>query len=872
MSEKIEILQDKVLNEYGKKPFRELEIPPHITQNLSKDLREYQIEALKYYLANDETFKKNHLMFNMATGSGKTLIMAALMLDCFKKGFSNFIFFVDKTQIVEKTKANFSDKKSNKYLFAQNINIEGQNVEINTINNLNSSKKGFINIYFTTVQSLYSLLTNERENALTLQDLKNIKLVFLADEAHHLNTETKKGKKEDEIKEGWQGVINEAFNSHKENLMFEFSATIPKFENVLEKYKDKIIYEYDLAKFCKEGFSKRIFLMKYESRDIKERFLGGILMSVFRELIAFKHNISLKPVILFKSQSIQKSKDNHALFLEFIQSLYFKDIETFYANLDSKDTLLKSSLKFFENHFREDIFNKLSIHIKASFKENFIINTNDDKELENNQILLNNLEYKDNLVRVIFAVDKLNEGWDVLNLFDIVRLDDSKAKGASTKEAQLIGRGARYYPFLTQNFSDEMKYKRKFDSDLDNELSNLERLNYHTVNDVEFIKQLDKTMEKQGLFIELEKKKITLKPNEKILEKIKNEEIYYVKNDRFRKKGLFKSYDKAKIQTQLRTLKVPLFSNEINEEEKFKDLQNENKFLQDDFTLLKNLNENIDEKYFLKAMNKLGMSFDFLQKQFNFTSKSEFIKQYLGQINILFHKKQKFNSAKVCLNLSLFILENFKNLSQKISQEYEIKPFRIYPFKMGEREILTQKENEKILEVKKYEWLYYHDKMLKDSNLEVSFLEFIEGQKERLNQSFEKWFVLRNESFNEFKIYDNRLDGEIPLPTYAMGFEPDFILFAKRREDESFFGIECFIEAKGEHLAGSVSSVGADSWKEELLKEIDNKKFKEYFTDKKASTSKDLNKPFILKTLPFFKGLNDEKFEEAFLAFLKDEL
>ena len=135
MSEKIEILQDKVLNEYGKKPFRELEIPPHITQNLSKDLREYQIEALKYYLANDETFKKNHLMFNMATGSGKTLIMAALMLDCFKKGFSNFIFFVDKTQIVEKTKANFSDKKSNKYLFAQNINIEGQNVEINTINN-----------------------------------------------------------------------------------------------------------------------------------------------------------------------------------------------------------------------------------------------------------------------------------------------------------------------------------------------------------------------------------------------------------------------------------------------------------------------------------------------------------------------------------------------------------------------------------------------------------------------------------------------------------------------------------------------------------------------------------------------------------------
>ena len=43
-----------------------------------------------------------------------------------------------------------------------------------------------------------------------------------------------------------------------------------------------------------------------------------------------------------------------------------------------------------------------------------------------NAQLLNNLEDPDNPIRAIFAVYKLNEGWDVLNLFDIVKIDEKK--------------------------------------------------------------------------------------------------------------------------------------------------------------------------------------------------------------------------------------------------------------------------------------------------------------------------------------------------------------------------------------------------------------------------------------------------------------
>ena len=77
-------------------------------------------------------------------------------------------------------------------------------------------------------------------------------------------------------------------------------------------------------------------------------------------------------------------------------------------------------------------------------------------------MIVNSLEDKNNEYRAVFAVDKLNEGWDVLNLFDIVRLyntrdpDKSGKVGKTTmSEAQLIGRGARYCPFKLkddQNF------------------------------------------------------------------------------------------------------------------------------------------------------------------------------------------------------------------------------------------------------------------------------------------------------------------------------------------------------------------------------------------------------------------------------------
>ena len=53
----------------------------------------------------------------MATGSGKTLVMAGLIIYLYEQGYRNFLFFVNSTNIIEKTRDNFFNTTSSKYLF-----------------------------------------------------------------------------------------------------------------------------------------------------------------------------------------------------------------------------------------------------------------------------------------------------------------------------------------------------------------------------------------------------------------------------------------------------------------------------------------------------------------------------------------------------------------------------------------------------------------------------------------------------------------------------------------------------------------------------------------------------------------------------------
>lgn len=837
--------------------YSDIEIPAYITQNLAKTLREYQVSALKHYLIQRKKPNTNHLMFNMATGSGKTLIMAALMIECYKQGYRNFVFFVNATSILEKTKLNFSDSKCEKYLFNDEIVINSRRVEINVVNNFSEAREDCINIIFNTIQGIYSTFTNAKENAITLDDLAEHKIVYLADEAHHLNSETKDKDKLDNAekleKRSWESIMSEAFSKNKANLMLEFTATIPQVLQVLDKYKDKIVFEYTLQSFYNDKFSKKIYLLKYENKALKGRFLGAILLNIFRQIVGLESGLKeFKPVILFKSETKNNSLTNEENFKEFVRNLSENEVREFYKNLDTKEAgLLALSLEFFKIYFKKDEFyGDLTRQIKGTFSEDFIINMNSKINEENRQKTINSLESKDNLIRVIFAVDRLNEGWDVLNLFDIVRCksnDKATSKDITTKEAQLIGRGARYYPFKLNETQD--KFRRKFDEDNDEQtrfLKALEALSYHALNELDFIKNLNKSLADLGLNFENDTKKVILKPQKKAKD-LGVKSIKIAKNERKESLGgLFAPLEAQEklqnfIKEHTQTLNIPLFNENFVKqgEPKFdKNTENEPENFKNQA-----LKEILQKRVILKALNAERLNFTDLKRDFSeVKSKDEFIENYLFKARSNCHKKQNF-SSKAQLEIAKFLINSLKKEidKQRTSKIYEVLPFKVGEFSLKEREIWTNKEEQSAT---KYEWLVY-DKFLKDSGLEEQFLNFIERIKDEISEIFEKWLVIRNEQFSELMIYDERAGD-----SYGKGFAPDFVFWGHKKMGDELV-VQCFIEAKGEHINENKDN----KWKEEFLLTLQNKI---------------IDNAVNINGLGFFKQNNQAEFNDKFREFLKN--
>ena len=144
------------------------------------------------------------------------------------------------------------------------------------------------------------------------------------------------------------------------------------------------------------------------------------------------------------------------------------------------------------NYFQKENISSENLirELQEDFAEEKCMLLDSENVDEEKQLILNSLESKNNETRAIFAVNMLNEGWDVLNLFDIVRLYDTrdgkyirgKYKPGNTTmgEAQLIGRGARCFPFLPVRSTQtgqldeiEDKYKRKFDDDIEDDMEYL---------------------------------------------------------------------------------------------------------------------------------------------------------------------------------------------------------------------------------------------------------------------------------------------------------------------------------------------------------------------------------------------------------------
>ena len=848
--------------------------------NPAFSVREYQKEALGrfYYYYEEYSHKQKpiHLMFNMATGSGKTLIMAANILYLYQKGYRNFIFFTRLGNIIQKTKANFLDPNSKKYLFADKITLNRQEIKIKEVDNFEGVNDDDINIIFSTTALLHNRFNFARENVLTYEDFADKKIVLIADEAHNLSAETNRkiSKTEQDDRQNWENTVMRILkaNSQNDNVLLEFTATArleQEYPEVLEKYKDKAIYRYDLKDYRSDGFSKDVRTLQIDAPTM-DRALSAVIISQYRLKVAEKYKIALKPVLMFKANRVSIPKeeiakeDNPKIV---VSSIFKDDFHQLISELSErhikqqvsiKNATLQKAFQFFNE--QKITLTNLVAEIKSDFAPEKCLTVDEDKDVEQKQILLNSLEDQNNQIRAIFATEKLNEGWDVLNLFDIVRLYDSrdsrdnKPGKTTVQEAQLIGRGARYYPFTLGEFTDA--YRRKFDADTDHELRILEQLYYHSVKNPHYIQELESVLVREGIMpLRTVRKEIKIKSDFKNTDFWKKGYIFL--NSRKENEGKYVqglSDAKAEFDHNAEINIFPLPTREAIEKDLF--VASVGVGVKAKIETREYKIADFGTHIVRTALAKIPAGrFDKLKKIFgNIESVKEFIsnEKYLGGIKIKVKgtEEQVENLLQIeKLHIAEFVIDKVLGIAAKEKKEY-------YGTTEFKAEMLrTIFENEKVLELdsespraqnmqdfnfSSREWFAQNE--IWGTSEEEAFLRFIDEQITKLKEKYQNIALLRNEQF--FKIY-NFEDGD--------PFYPDFVLFLTEKKTKQELMYQIFIEPKGNQFldAKNTFEQSKEGWKQDLLTDI----------EKKHTVNLNIeNKDFRLIGLPFF---NEGKVNEA---------
>lgn len=897
-------------------------IPEYITDNLKFPLYEWQKDAIENFLINEYTRKKkgiltpNHLMFNMATGSGKTLVMAALILYYYKQGFRNFIFFVNQNNILGKTQDNFINKNHQKYLFKDNIRIDGKNVNIREVETFSDGQSD-IQIIFTTIHKLHNAIVAESENALLLTDLQKRDIVLFGDEAHHLNASTlkkdlelvgndgttielgelKDGAKDELVERTWErtvchSILNKDGSTKQpnRNALLEFTATIPKDKAVLKKYSDKIIAKFEIKKFIQAGYTKHIKLVR-SNLAVKERILQALLINWYRYQLALELELpNFKPVILFRNNTIEASKNDYEMFLSLVETLNIDD----FSYLESMQLVHKSSTDFKEqvnkedgtlfkeiiSYMKEQGFDKsvsnLVEYIKTHFGERNCIITNSKSNSAKTEktdagidYLLNSLESPSNHIQAIFTVQRLTEGWDVLNLFDIVRLNrgrdtnykKAKVGKSTTSEVQLIGRGIRYCPF---KYKDKDSRRRKFDDDISNKYRVLEEFYFHSDSDEKYINELLQELKNTELIESnrvLKRKKFSIKPE--ILKDFENE--WLIGNDRVENPDrklkkvpddfnkLAFTYDINQKYSEVRKVNFEDLSDDVinSPQQVFNTTKGEVPF-----SKLEELG--YFRHIFYKAIHRLSVANDYfsianLRERFNVNSLDEFY-TFLGSIKV--DLRHNFPNLKDIPHSDLLeFTEKFLLFCKDELEKYD-KPyigtaftnksfneiFKDAKYKMIDN---VQDSNNIEMEKKLQNENWYMLDSFNGTSLELELIDFITVNIKNLQEKYSSVFLLRNEE--KYKIYDFET-GE--------GFCPDFLLLLKQKQDDKMVHYQVFIEPKGEHIKEK------DNWKQNFLKQITEKYG--YNNAFKAEVGSTDFGDFYLIGLPFFTKEDDQNFKDKF--------
>lgn len=880
-------LQEKLESEFGRRYISRLELPDYYDTSLSpsRKLRPYQEECFRYFLTYmnpenefDGKQARPHLLFHMATGSGKTLMMAGAILFLYEQGYRNFLFFVDSTNIVEKTKDNFLNAASSKYLFAPQIVVNGSRVEIRKVDNFQGANNDCINLCLTTIQGLHTDLNSEHENALTYDDFSDQPVVLISDEAHHMNAATRRGTAStanDEHTKDWESTVMRIFNKDNgelPNVLLEFTATADLTDPVIaNKYENKVIFDYPLKKFREDFYSKEVEVIESDLAPLDRALQAMILSQYKRKLFAdIKQNI--KPVVLLKSKTIVANKEIFISFKNAVSELNVAGIERIRSR--AKDDI-KAAFDYFDAH--DVTAENLILELKEDFSEERLLLVDGNNISSEKQQLLNSLEDVSNGIRAIFAVDMLNEGWDVLNLYDIVRLYDTRdaannRPGKTTmQEAQLIGRGARYMPFKDPNNPALDIDKRKYDGDASNPLRVIEKLHYHSAHNPRYIQELHTALVQTGIIPDTKKQLDLFLKDDFKESRLYTKGLVFV-NER---KTLAEMEDDGTIGKGIlsKIFKVIMPTGKMRSGLIFGNAAPSDVLTS--ITIDIKLGE-LGKHVLRSALNSFSTyNFNSLKEVYpQLKSVKEFIESdnYLAKLSVKVSGNQNSLAAysqEDKLYIAKAVLKDLEPILRTRGKTYrgtkEFKPSvfnKVFRDKIvlnvtvspsGDKEfgesMKTPKNQMYALDLSNVRWYAYNDNY--GTSEEKALVKYIEGKMEKFEEKYDEIYLVRNEK--DLKIYD-----------FAEGrpFEPDFVLFLRvKGSSDKYDNLQLFIEPKGNNL------LIKDKWKNDFLKQI------KAMAEVTWCTNTD---DYMVWGIPFFNENTNAEFiatmEEGVLEFVTDKI
>ncbi|MDD5160035.1 MAG: DEAD/DEAH box helicase family protein [Sulfuricurvum sp.] len=469
-------------------------------------LRYYQRLALyftKYYFERKYLIKgneNNKLTYWMATGSGKTVIMKANIIDYFE-------YLKSKNP----TEVEVIITSPLKELIGQLQNEMSDFFATSFFKDFKFSYK------IETTQSLIENYKNESHEILGENHFR----LLLVDEAHIGLGTDKKGSG------AFVNIRNELTQKFANSFMFEYSATfydVTSNEQVKE-YAEKIVYEYDYGKFYNDKYGKdfkfdvvkKDEIAQDEDKDIK-RNLDANLKAFSEKLQSFDafntkyrtQPFPNRPLLIMAGNTVSASSEKQANNEE---NSDIAKIIGYFATLGEKEDYqnifhqTNGTLHLLQNSssdgevllsFGEDIspFGLITVGDVKKFLENSNIQKliSEDKiisktlKFSNENYLFKNIDFESSPINILIGSRKFSAGWNSFRASQICLINFGTGSGPTI--IQMFGRGVRLKGLNNDGKRQEHYYVNEKD-ETKSEFLSWDKSNLSSKHNYELLKYLE---------------------------------------------------------------------------------------------------------------------------------------------------------------------------------------------------------------------------------------------------------------------------------------------------------------------------------------------------------------------------------------------